>query len=351
MERIESTKPHETPKPLRVLLVDDFPPFRQALASHLDGAFELCGEANDGNQAIQLARTLHPDVIVMDNRMQERNGISAIGSILDTHPKAAIFITSLSFERNYVLRAFVAGARGYIAKDDAVQSLKAIARVVPAGLLYLSPSVSKLIEQTAPPSPSQLSRQVLAVFDREAPALLECAHRTTDPTAADAALTTVFLAYWAALRKSIDIPDPQTWLLLSLAALVFPGNVAGIKRWSFFQEHPGGRALRQRTPRLLEHVSSCRACHLAQMLASYDPRAVADPARSRTAISEAAKHPDETALFLAFAERQTAVMRVAASELQVLLGSDAGAGWIQREVSASTWLGALMGHNPSETRA
>jgi DNA-binding NarL/FixJ family response regulator len=333
--------------PLRLLLADDSQPLRQSLAAHLAGrGFTLAGEASNGSQAWDLARSLQPDVLLMDYRMPEMDGATTTARILETNSGIAIFLTSLSFERQYVLRAFVAGARGYVAKDDVLASLEAVAEAARTRRSYVSPSVAALIERTAPPSVQQTEQQVLTDFDREAPALAACARRLAGSLAADAVLTTAFRAYWIALRESETIADPQTWLLLSLAALLFPAEAAAPKRWSFGRSHPPDRELRQDTPRLREHVSACRACYLAWTLASHDPHATADVAGPRATLLHDLATRDEPQLFVAFAARQAAVMRLAASELQVMLGSQAGKGWMQREASAGSWLGVFLGGKP-----
>jgi DNA-binding NarL/FixJ family response regulator len=327
--------------PLRLLLADDVPAVRRNLAEN--SQFVLAGEASTGKDAVRQALALRPDAVLMDYRMPEMDGVAAATRILESDPNIAIFLTSLSFERQYVMRALAAGARGYIAKDDALASLDAVRDAILTRRMYLSPSVAELIARTAPPDSLELSQQVLFTFDREAPSLLACASGIADETAAEQALTTAFQAYWLACREGHPVADPQTWLLLSLAALLFPARDGAPPRWSFTRTHPEDRELRRPTARLLEHVSACRACFLAFTLASHDPRTAADVTALRGELVHSLEVRDEAQLFLAFAERQAAVMRLAASELQVLLGSQAGKSWMQREVSAGAWLGAFLG--------
>ncbi|MEO5923305.1 MAG: response regulator transcription factor [Bryobacteraceae bacterium] len=337
-----------------VLLADDFPPFRQNLAGRLAEHPHLfvAGEASNGREAVELARSLRPAIIVMDYRMPELDGVAACTRILEDNPNIFIILTSLSFERQYVLRALAAGAQGYMAKDDALDSLGSAIDAVHAQRRYLSPSVAALIERTAPPNLLQVSQQVLRTFDHESPALLACARRIAEPAAADAAVLAAFRAYWITLRESNPVSDPQTWLLLSLAASLFPARAAAPERWSLTHAHPRDSDLRPGSfagPRLLNHVSACRPCHLAWTLGSHKPGSIADPAILRSSLIRDLQAPNESELFLTYTQRQAGVVRLAASELNLVLGSEAGKGWMHREASAGSWLGALLGGRPVQS--
>jgi DNA-binding NarL/FixJ family response regulator len=331
-----------------VLLADDFAPLRHNLTAGLtdSGNLELAGEASNGREAVELARVLRPDVILMDYRMPEIDGVAAATRIQEENPRIAVIVTSLSFERPYVLRALAAGARGYLAKDDALAALNTAIQHSLEGRCYLSPSVAASIRSTAPPNLLSVTQEVLWTFDREAPALLHCARSISGQPDADAAVSDAFRSYWMALRDAQTIPDPQTWLLLSLAARLFPAQ-GEVKAWSLMRAHPRDRELRRSSPRLSAHVAACSPCHLAWTLAAHDPSAKLNSESLRDILVQELEAPDEVALFLAFAERQAGVIRLAASELAFMLGSAAGKGWMRREASAGSWLGALLGARPA----
>jgi DNA-binding NarL/FixJ family response regulator len=111
--------------PLRVLLVDDDPVFRELLAFVLraDAGAVIVGQACDGEEGVELARELRPDVVVMDLRMPNMDGFEATRQIAATVPDARVLVVSSSKERDDIERAGRAGAAGYLPKDRAVAEL------------------------------------------------------------------------------------------------------------------------------------------------------------------------------------------------------------------------------------
>jgi DNA-binding NarL/FixJ family response regulator len=123
--------------PLRVILVDDDPVFRELLAFVLraDVGAEVVGQAADGAEGVELARTLRPDVVVMDLRMPVMDGFEATRQIAATVPDARVLVVSSSKERGDIERAGRAGAAGYLPKDRAVAELsEEVGRLRPAKL-------------------------------------------------------------------------------------------------------------------------------------------------------------------------------------------------------------------------
>lgn len=106
---------------IRVLLADDHAIVRDGLRALLDdaGDIEVVGHAADGREAVDLARDLKPDVVVMDLAMPRLNGIEATRRILKVHPDARILILSQHQEQDNILDAMWAGAAGYMLKRDA----------------------------------------------------------------------------------------------------------------------------------------------------------------------------------------------------------------------------------------
>jgi two-component system NarL family response regulator len=125
------------------VLADDHKLFREALRNMLQRQpeIEIVGEAGDGIQAVELVRSLLPDVVVMDIRMPRLNGIAAIGQLLAAHPSVKVIVVSVNSERIFALEMLAAGARGYVTKSDAEELPRAI-RAVMNGLEYLSLEVA-----------------------------------------------------------------------------------------------------------------------------------------------------------------------------------------------------------------
>lgn len=132
---------------IRVLLADDHTIVRQGLklilSAHSD--IEVVGEAANGNEAIELARKLTPDIIIMDVAMPEVGGIDATRKITAANPRLRILVLSMHKESVYVREILKAGARGYILKDAIDTELLNAVRSVAKGDGYISPAVSGAI--------------------------------------------------------------------------------------------------------------------------------------------------------------------------------------------------------------
>ena len=104
---------------LRVLLADDHPPLLAAIRRLLDPEFEIAGEAADGLEAVRLARTLRPNVVVIDLAMPRMGGIEAIRQIRAENTASAIVVLSVLSDPAVLAAALEAGARGYVLKSQA----------------------------------------------------------------------------------------------------------------------------------------------------------------------------------------------------------------------------------------
>ena len=119
---------------LRVLLADDHPVYRDGLARLLEdlGGFDIVGVASNGREAIELASSLAPDVIVMDLRMPVLDGVEATRQITAAHPEIGVVVLTMFDDDELVFAAIRAGARGYLMKDaddiDIARVLHGIAR-------------------------------------------------------------------------------------------------------------------------------------------------------------------------------------------------------------------------------
>ena len=117
---------------IRVMITDDHRLFREGLGQicTAKGGFEIVGEAENGEQAIEMARRLKPDVILMDIRMPKMDGVQATSVITEEHPNMHVVVLTMQREDHFVFDAIRAGAHGYLLKDvDATTLLDTIRRV------------------------------------------------------------------------------------------------------------------------------------------------------------------------------------------------------------------------------
>jgi DNA-binding NarL/FixJ family response regulator len=131
----------------RVLLADDHQLMRSGVRLMLEREADLTvvGEASDGREAVALAKSLRPEVVVMDIGMPNLNGIEAAHQMTQEDPSLAIVIVSMHSDEGYVLRALKAGARGYLLKDSAEADLIKAVHAVAGGKSFFSPAVSKML--------------------------------------------------------------------------------------------------------------------------------------------------------------------------------------------------------------
>ena len=134
-------------KKIRILLADDHrlvrQGFRLILLSQDD--MEVVGETGNGREAVELAASLKPDVVVMDVTMPELNGIEATRRIREFSPHIRVLALSVHRDSVYVREIIRAGAEGYLLKESADTDLLAAVRAVAVGHSYLSPEVSGAI--------------------------------------------------------------------------------------------------------------------------------------------------------------------------------------------------------------
>lgn len=133
---------------VRVLIVDDHPVFRFGLRSLISSIpeMEVIAEATSGEAAIEEAKQLEPDIILMDINMPGINGIEATRRILAANPEIGILILTM-FENDSVFEAIQAGARGYILKGaDPVETLRAIQAVINGEAIFSSKVADRLID-------------------------------------------------------------------------------------------------------------------------------------------------------------------------------------------------------------
>ena len=136
--------------PLRLLVADDQPIIRRGLALMLgaEDDIEVVGQAADGQQALELAHALHPDVVVMDLHMPRVGGVAATRLLSAQLPRVAVVVLTTFDDDELVFEAVRAGARAYLLKDAAEAEVLETVRAVHRGESRLSPAVArKVLEQ------------------------------------------------------------------------------------------------------------------------------------------------------------------------------------------------------------
>jgi two-component system nitrate/nitrite response regulator NarL len=135
-----------TDRPIRIVIVDDHPMFRDGVTRSLSGQpdIDVCGEGASAESAIQLDRDLKPDVMLLDLSMPG-GGHNALSAILEQSPEARVLVLTASEEDGDVLDALRAGARGYVLKGVSAAALLDIVRGVVNGESYVSPSLAARI--------------------------------------------------------------------------------------------------------------------------------------------------------------------------------------------------------------
>ncbi len=132
---------------IRVLLVDDHAVLRGGLKAllNLEADLDVAGEAATGEAAVELARTLRPDVIVMDLAMPGMGGLDATRQIIAADPASRVLILTSQAEEEYLLPVLEAGGSGYVHKTNADEDLITAIRTVARGEVFLYPKATKLL--------------------------------------------------------------------------------------------------------------------------------------------------------------------------------------------------------------
>jgi len=144
-------------EPVRILIADDHELVRQGLVALLSvkPGVEVIGQAKDGVEAVAMANSLRPDIILMDLLMPRKNGIEATREIKTENPDARILIITSFAEDENVYQAIKAGALGYLLKDSSPQELMQAIHDVCNGRMSLHPNIAlKLIEELNRPTES-----------------------------------------------------------------------------------------------------------------------------------------------------------------------------------------------------
>jgi DNA-binding NarL/FixJ family response regulator len=132
---------------LRILLADDHEIVRRGLCSLLqkrDG-WEICGEASDGREALEMAKRLRPDVIILDIGMPSLNGLETTRQLMQHDPNFKIIVLTITDSDQVIREALYAGARGFVLKSDAARDLVSAVEALQSKRMFFTPRVNDLV--------------------------------------------------------------------------------------------------------------------------------------------------------------------------------------------------------------
>jgi DNA-binding NarL/FixJ family response regulator len=180
------SQPDPSARPVRLLLADDQPMLRTGFRTVLGGepGLDIVGEAGDGVEAVDLARRLLPDVVLMDIRMPRMDGLAATRAISEAKlPVRVLILTTFDLDE-YVVGALRAGASGFLSKDVPAEELVAAIRTVAAGEAVVGPRIlRRLLDRLASllPDPKGAPDPVMdALTEREREVLVHIARGETN---------------------------------------------------------------------------------------------------------------------------------------------------------------------------
>lgn len=197
---------------IRLVLADDHAILREGVKSLLsiDPEFEVAGEASDGEEVINLASKLKPDVIVMDIAMPGINGLEATKKIVQTDPSIKILVLTQYDSQEYLFNILQAGAQGYVLKRSASTELITAIKTVYDGHAYLSPAMTKsLIRDRLGPEQEVMEKTKNALTPREQEILKLIAEGKTNQQIADILIISLktVQTHRAHIMEKLDMHD------------------------------------------------------------------------------------------------------------------------------------------------
>ncbi|MFE5487791.1 response regulator [Streptomyces sp. NPDC056527] len=215
---------------VRVVLTDDQPLVRTALRMVIaeTPGLDVVGEAGNGAEAVELAGTLRPDVVVMDLRMPGMDGIEATRRIMTDQATTRVLVLTTFDDDDYVYGALRAGASGFLVKDMGLDDILAAIRVVAAGDALIAPSVTRrLIEDFAgrPASGPPRRRALDSITEREREVLALIGRGLSNTEIAEQLVISVATAktYVTRLLSKLDARDRVQLVIIAYeAGLVTP---------------------------------------------------------------------------------------------------------------------------------
>ena len=163
---------------VRILIVDDHAVVRAGLRLLLEAEAELepVGEAGSAREAVFEARSLKPDVILMDVVMPDQSGLEVVPQLLAEHPEVKILVLSMQDDPQYVRQAFAAGASGYVLKEAADRDVVSAVREVARGGRYVHPELGARMVAAETEADRRAEDDPLSDREREVLRLLALGH-------------------------------------------------------------------------------------------------------------------------------------------------------------------------------
>jgi two-component system, NarL family, response regulator NreC len=170
---------------VRVLIVDDHAVFRAGLRMliNVEADMEAVGEAGNARDAVFQARSLKPDVILMDVVMPDQSGLEVVPTLLHERPETKVLVLSMQDDPQYVRQAFANGASGYILKEAADTEVVTAIREVAAGNSYVHPTVGARLIAAETAEARRAEEDPLSDREREVLRLLALGHTNQEISA------------------------------------------------------------------------------------------------------------------------------------------------------------------------
>jgi DNA-binding NarL/FixJ family response regulator len=132
---------------LRILIADDHEVVRRGLSMLLQAhdGWEICGEARDGREVVEMARQLKPDVVILDIGMPNLNGLAATRQLAQQNPQQKIIVLTITDSDQVIREALDAGARGFVLKSDAARDLVSAVEALQRSRMFFTPRVNDMV--------------------------------------------------------------------------------------------------------------------------------------------------------------------------------------------------------------
>ena len=132
---------------LRILIADDHEVVRRGLSALLQSheGWEVCGDAKDGREAVEKARELKPDIVILDVGMPNLNGLAATRKLLQQDPQQKVIVLTITDSDHVVREALDAGARGFVLKSDAARDLVSAVEALQRNRMFFTPRVNDMV--------------------------------------------------------------------------------------------------------------------------------------------------------------------------------------------------------------
>src|ERR1700691_1469455 len=132
---------------LRILIADDHEVVRRGLAALLQSheGWEICGDAKDGREAVEKAKQLKPDVVILDVGMPNLNGLAATRQLLQQNPQQKVIVLTITDSDQVIREALDAGARGFVLKSDAARDLVSAVEALQHNRMFFTPRVNDMV--------------------------------------------------------------------------------------------------------------------------------------------------------------------------------------------------------------